>query len=116
VRALLGARCSRRVLLLEVQRPGQAEAGSWSVRRPNWRPNSDLPLVATHPVQFLERDDFKAHEARVCIAEGYMLGDKPRPRAYTEQQYFKSPDEMAELFADLPKRWRTRSRSLAAAT
>ena len=62
-----------------------------------------LPLVATHPIQFLERDDFKAHEARVCIAEGYMLGDARRPRPYTEEQYFKSPDEMIELFSDLPE-------------
>ncbi len=62
-----------------------------------------LPLVATHPIQFLERGDFKAHEARVCIAEGYMLGDTRRPKLYTEEQYFKSADEMAELFADLPE-------------
>ena len=62
-----------------------------------------LPLVATHPIQFLERDDFKAHEARVCIAEGYMLGDARRPKLYTEEQYFKSPDEMVELFSDLPE-------------
>jgi DNA polymerase-3 subunit alpha len=63
----------------------------------------DLPLVATHPIQFLERDDFKAHEARVCIAEGYMLGDARRPRLYTEEQYFKSAEEMQALFADLPE-------------
>ncbi|MBS1227978.1 MAG: dnaE [Proteobacteria bacterium] len=62
-----------------------------------------LPLVATHPIQFLERDDFKAHEARVCIAEGYMLGDARRPRLYTEEQYFKSEGEMVELFSDLPE-------------
>ena len=63
----------------------------------------NLPLVATHPVQFLERDDFKAHEARVCIAEGYMLGDARRPRLYTEEQYFKSSEEMVALFSDLPE-------------
>src|SRR5690606_17906180 len=34
----------------------------------------DLPVVATHPIQFLARDDFRAHEARVCIAEGEQLG------------------------------------------
>jgi DNA polymerase-3 subunit alpha len=62
-----------------------------------------LPLVATHPVQFMDREDFPAHEARVCIAEGYMLGDTRRPRMYTEEQYFKSPGEMAELFSDLPE-------------
>ncbi|MCK9261972.1 MAG: DNA polymerase III subunit alpha, partial [Azoarcus sp.] len=63
----------------------------------------DLPVVATHPVQFLTREDFKAHEARVCIAQGYVLADKRRPRDFTEEQYLKSQDEMCELFADLPE-------------
>ena len=63
----------------------------------------NLPSVATHPIQFLAPDDFKAHEARVCIAEGMMLGDPRRPRPFTAEQYFKSADEMAELFADLPE-------------
>ncbi|MDP2030863.1 MAG: DNA polymerase III subunit alpha [Thiobacillus sp.] len=63
----------------------------------------NLPSVATHPIQFLAPDDFKAHEARVCIAEGMLLGDPRRPRLFTTEQYFKSPDEMAELFADLPE-------------
>jgi DNA polymerase-3 subunit alpha len=62
-----------------------------------------LPAVATHPIQFVAPDDFKAHEARVCIAEGMMLGDPRRPRPFSAEQYFKSPDEMAELFADLPE-------------
>lgn len=62
-----------------------------------------LPSVATHPIQFMLPDDFKAHEARVCIAEGMMLGDPRRPRPFTAEQYFKTPEEMAELFADLPE-------------
>ncbi len=62
-----------------------------------------ISSVATHPIQFLERDDFRAHEARVCIAEGYVLADQRRPRNFTAEQYFKSPDEMAGLFADLPE-------------
>jgi DNA polymerase-3 subunit alpha len=61
-----------------------------------------LPVVATHPVQFLRREEFRAHEARVCIAEGYTLTDPRRPRRFTEDQYFKSQAEMAALFADLP--------------
>jgi len=63
----------------------------------------NLPAVATHPIQFIAPDDFKAHEARVCIAEGMMLGDPRRPRPFTAEQYFKTPDEMAELFAVLPE-------------
>lgn len=62
-----------------------------------------LPVVATHPVQFLRREDFKAHEARVCIAQGYVLADKRRPREFTEEQYLKSQDEMCALFADIPE-------------
>jgi len=63
----------------------------------------DLPVVATHPVQFLDPDDFRAHEARVCIAEGWVMGDKRRPQLFEEGQYFKTQDEMANLFADLPE-------------
>jgi DNA polymerase-3 subunit alpha len=62
-----------------------------------------LPLVATHPIQFLDEDDHKAHEARVCIAEGYVLGDKRRPKNFSPQQYFKTQAEMVKLFADLPE-------------
>ena len=63
----------------------------------------DLPVVATHPVQFIEPGDFRAHEARVCIAEGYVMGDKRRPKNFHEAQYFMTQDEMANLFADLPE-------------
>ncbi|HEX5365030.1 MAG TPA: DNA polymerase III subunit alpha [Gallionella sp.] len=62
-----------------------------------------LPVVATHPVQFLDASDFKAHEARVCISEGYVLNDKRRIKHFTDQNYFKTQAEMAQLFADLPE-------------
>ncbi len=62
-----------------------------------------LPVVATHPVQFLQPDDFTAHETRVCIAEGYALADQRRPRRFSPEQYFKSQSEMRELFADIPQ-------------
>ncbi|HEY3078014.1 MAG TPA: DNA polymerase III subunit alpha, partial [Burkholderiales bacterium] len=62
-----------------------------------------LPVVATHPVQFLDAEDFKAHEARVCIAQGFLLGDQRRPKAFTPEQYFKSQAEMTELFTDAPQ-------------
>lgn len=63
----------------------------------------DIPVVATHPIQFIAPDDYKAHEARTCIAEGYMLADKRRPKNFTEQQYFKTQAEMCALFADIPE-------------
>jgi DNA polymerase-3 subunit alpha len=61
-----------------------------------------LPVVATHPVQFLKADDFKAHEVRVCVSEGYVLADPRRPKHFTEEQYFMTQAEMGELFADIP--------------
>lgn len=61
------------------------------------------PLVATNDVRFLKQDDFAAHETRVCIGEGRSLDDPRRPRTYSDQQYLKSPQEMVELFSDLPE-------------
>lgn len=62
-----------------------------------------LPVVATQPIQFITQDDFTAHEARTCIAEGYMLADSRRPKKFSDQQYFKTQAQMAHLFADLPE-------------
>lgn len=63
----------------------------------------DLPVVATHPTQFLNAEDFQAHEARVCIAGGWVLGDKKRPREFTPSQFAVPAQTMAERFADLPE-------------
>ncbi len=63
----------------------------------------NLPVVATNPIQFILPDDFKAHEARTCIAEGYMLADRRRPKRFTEEQYFKTQAQMEVLFADIPE-------------
>ncbi|MGL6614448.1 DNA polymerase III subunit alpha [Aeromonas caviae] len=63
----------------------------------------ELPVVATNDVVFLTADDFDAHEIRVAIHDGYTLMDKRRPRRYSPQQYLRSQEEMAELFADIPE-------------
>lgn len=60
-----------------------------------------VPVVATNAVCFIARDDYEAHEARVCINEGRVLSDPRRPRRYTQQQYLRPPQEMEELFADI---------------
>ncbi|MCW8194485.1 DNA polymerase III subunit alpha [Proteobacteria bacterium 005FR1] len=61
------------------------------------------PVVATNDVRFLTADDFEVHETRVCIAEGRTLDDPRRERRYSEQQYLRSAEEMAELFSDIPE-------------
>jgi len=59
-------------------------------------------VVASNDVRFLDREDFNAHEARVCIHEGRGLADPERPHDYSDHQYLRSSGEMAELFSDVP--------------
>lgn len=87
---------------IELQRSGHANEESCVRNSLQLASKLQLPVVATHPVQFIEPADYKAHEARVCIAEGYVLGDRRRPHNFTEQQYFKTQAEMQALFADVP--------------
>ncbi len=63
----------------------------------------DLPVVASNDVRFLTREEFEAHEARVCIHNGRTLDDPRRPRDYSEKQYLRTPEEMGQLFVDLPE-------------
>jgi len=65
--------------------------------------NNAWALVATNQVCFIDADDFEAHEARVCINDGVTLNDHSRSKNYSQQQYLKSPQEMAVLFRDLPE-------------
>src|SRR5512146_2748907 len=62
-----------------------------------------LPVVATHPVQFVKPDDFRAPDTRVCLSEGYILSDQRRPRRFSPEQYFKTQAEMSRLFRDIPE-------------
>ena len=88
---------------IELQRAGHPNTEALVSRSVALATRLGLPVVATHPVQFLAADDFKAHEARVCISQGYVLGDQRRPKQFTPEQYFKSQAEMAKLFADIPQ-------------
>ena len=89
--------------MLEVQRAGHADDEALVQATVALGDDVRVPIVATHPIQFLTADDFRAHEARVCIAEGHTLSDSRRPRRFTAQQYFLTQAQMAEKFADLPE-------------
>ncbi len=87
---------------LELQRAGRTDDERHVTATVQLAARLRLPVVATHPVQFLEADDYEAHEARVCISEGEILGNSRRVRRFTREQYFKSAADMTALFADVP--------------
>ncbi len=88
---------------LEVQRTGRPHEEAHLEATVDLAAASGTPVVATNEVCFLQREDFEAHEARVCIHDGATLDDPRRPRRYSDQQYLRTPAEMAALFADLPE-------------
>jgi DNA polymerase-3 subunit alpha len=87
---------------LEVQRVGLPEDGMQVHGAVTLGAELGLPVVATHPVQFLTEDDYDAHEARICIADGEQLGNPRRVRRFARSQHLKSQAEMEVLFNDLP--------------
>ena len=87
---------------IELQRTGRTDDETHVAGSVKLAQRMNLPVVATHPVQFAAPDDYEAHEARVCIAEGEILGNPKRVRRFTREQYFKSSAQMQALFADIP--------------
>lgn len=87
---------------IELQRAGRNDDEAHVAAAVQLAARLNLPVVATHPVQFTKEDDYEAHEARVCISEGEILGNQRRVRKFTREQYFKSAQQMVALFADLP--------------
>ena len=65
--------------------------------------NQSIPMVASGRVRYLKENDFNAHEARICINQGYVLEDPKRPKNYTRQQFLRSADEMSAHFSDFPQ-------------
>ncbi len=87
---------------IELQRAGRTDDELHVVAAVQLAARLGLPVVATHPVQFALEEDYEAHEARVCIAEGEILGNPRRVRRFTRDQYFKTSAQMQALFADVP--------------
>ena len=87
---------------IELQRYGQPGGEAYVQQAVALASALKLPVVATHPIQFMSADDYTAHEARVCISEGDILANPRRPKRFTIEQRFCTQDEMAERFADIP--------------
>ncbi len=87
---------------IELQRAGHPGGETYIQQAVALAAQLNLPVVATHPMQFMTPDDFTAHEARVCISEGDMLANPRRQKRFTTEQYFRTQDDMCALFADIP--------------
>src|SRR5229473_1865219 len=62
-----------------------------------------IPLVATNDCHYLHHDDAHAQEVLLCIQTGKTMSDTNRMKFQTDQFYFKSATEMAEVFGELPE-------------
>ncbi len=89
-------------LYVEVQRHGLESEARVEPQLLELGYKRGLPIVATNECYFATRNDFEAHDALLCIAGGRYVVEDNRRRA-TAEHYFKSADEMATLFADLPE-------------
>ncbi len=87
---------------IELQRLGRPQDALYVAAATRLAQEYQVPVIATNNVRFLQREDFEAHEARVCIHRGEMLNDTKRKKDYTEQQFFCSAQAMQSLFADIP--------------
>ncbi|HVU80544.1 MAG TPA: DNA polymerase III subunit alpha [Rhodanobacteraceae bacterium] len=90
-------------LYLEITRTQREGEDAFNAHALQLASRLDLPVLASNDVRFLDADDFEAHEARVCIQQGYQLSDPRRPHEYSTEQWLKPAETMAELFADLPE-------------
>ncbi|TCV91270.1 DNA polymerase III alpha subunit [Luteibacter rhizovicinus] len=90
-------------LYLELTRTGRDGEELWTKAALALAGEFALPVIASNDVRFLQRSDFESHEARVCIHQGRVLADPKRPHDYSDEQYFKTPEEMEALFADIPE-------------
>jgi len=95
---------------IEIQRTGKSNEQEYNASVLELAAKMNVPVVATNNVRFLNAvdpdispSDFEAHEARVCIQRGDILDDPRRPKNYTEEQFFRSKEEMIELFSDIPE-------------
>ena len=88
---------------IELNRTNRNQEESYIDEAIHLADNFSVPVVATNDVRFLSKDDYHAHEARVCIQDGTILSDSNRKKSYSEHQYMKTASEISDLFSDIPE-------------
>ena len=97
LKALFGDR-----LYVELQRHNLPQERAVESQLLNLAYDLDVPIVATNEPYFATQEDFEAHDALLCIAEGSYVAVDDR-RRLSHEHYFKTAAEMRRLFADLPE-------------
>jgi DNA polymerase III subunit alpha len=87
---------------IELHDHGMEEQRKCNSALPQIARDLGIGLVAANDVHFLRRSDHQAHDVMLCIGTGKMVQDETRMR-YVPELYFKSPDEMREVFRDFPQ-------------
>ncbi len=90
-------------LYIEVQRNGVKDSEDLVPKQVALAKKNDLKVVATCDVHYLEKQDWKIQEIAWCIRDGMKLADTNRMRAWSQEFYVKGPEEMYELFKDMPE-------------
>ncbi len=88
---------------VEIQRAGFSNEEKYNEISLAIADDLKIPVVATHPIKFLHKQDYRAHIAKVCIAEGNTLANALKNTKFNENQYFCKQSEMKEKFRDLPE-------------
>ena len=87
---------------IEIQRHKDLNEKEFESFNLNISKKYNLPIVATNEVYYLDKNMFEAHDALMCIGEKAYVND-PNRLKLSDQHYFKSSEEMNELFNDLPE-------------
>jgi DNA polymerase III subunit alpha len=89
-------------MYIEIQRHNEFQEKNFENYLLNISKSLNLPLIATQEIFYLDKEMYEAHDALICIGEKNFVDDKNRFR-YNNQHYFKSPDELEELYSDIPE-------------
>jgi DNA polymerase-3 subunit alpha len=88
---------------LEIMRHPMPELGPLNEFLVSLGKELDIPLVATNDVHYIKREDAEAHDLLLCVGTNTTVNDTRRIKMAGDSFYLKSPEEMAELYADLPQ-------------
>ncbi len=89
-------------IYLEIQRHNEAQEKNFENYLLNISKSLQLPLIATQEIFYISEEMYEAHDALVCIGEKNFVDDKDRFK-YNNQHYFKSQDQIKELYSDIPE-------------